>query len=232
MQMKTLSRLTFALALLAPGIALAQPAPTPTETPAPPAEAPAPPAEATAPVPPAPPPPAPVAYPPPPPAGATPSAAPGGQSLRHGMTFEANLGIGWIHGSSNGDSYTSDVTVGGLDLGVGGWANPRLAITARIAGATYSEDSGRLTSGALLGAAQYWIDDHFWIGGGLGLGIGVATRNNSSESHRGLGLDARAGYTFSTGTENTLNASIEITPTFIDDVSLTSIALLFGYQHL
>ncbi|MCE9578829.1 MAG: hypothetical protein K8W52_37235, partial [Deltaproteobacteria bacterium] len=141
-------------------------------------------------------------------------------------------GIGWIHASANGDSDTSPLSLGGLDLGVGGWASPQLAITGRIAGVTWSENGGRLTSGALLGAAQYWIDDHLWIGGGLGIGVGVVSGTNTSESHTGFGLEARAGYTFSATTENTFNASIEIMPTFVDDVTLTSIALLFGYQHL
>ena len=87
------------------------------------------------------------------------------------MTFEANLGIGWIHGSTDTASDTSDLSLGGLDLGLGGWVSPQLAITGRIAGVTDSVSGGRITSGVLVGAVQYWPTPNVWVGGGLGVGV-------------------------------------------------------------
>ncbi len=231
------ARLLVALALLVPGAALAQPADAPPAAPTdappaapPPAETPPPAAPVAPPAAPAPPP----AYPPPvaAPAPAGYYAAPAPRQLRQGMTFEANLGIGWIHGSDGSDSETTEISLGGLDLGVGGWLNPTTALTARIAGVTSSFDGVRVTSGALLAAGQFWIDDHLWVGGGLGIGVLSVTDRFASDSETGVGLEARAGYTFASGSENTFNASIEVIPTFLDSMRATSIAFLFGYQHL
>src|SRR5688500_517389 len=113
-------RLILIASLLVPSVAAAQGAPPP------------PPPDPNAPVQPQPP-------PPPPPQGGysqQPQYAPqpmyqqppSQASLRNGMTFEANLGIGWIQASDGGSSDTSDVGVAGLSLGVGGWASPQLAI--------------------------------------------------------------------------------------------------------
>jgi hypothetical protein len=87
------------------------------------------------------PPPAPASemQPPPPPPGPPASqpvyrqpppiyTAPPPPLLRQGMTFEANLGFGFIHASSGGVSDNSDASLGGLDLGIGGWLGPRSAL--------------------------------------------------------------------------------------------------------
>lgn len=230
------------LSLLVPVSVLAQPAPPPPP-PAPP------PPTAGEPAPPPPPPTAPTPTTAPPPAGYQTNyyppppqqqpvyTAPSAESLRNGMTFEANIGFGWIHAANDNDSDTSDLGLGGLDIGVGGWINPHLAAGARIAGVTYSDNGARLTSGVLVGALQYWVDDHIWFGGGLGLGVLALSGDNiDGDSVTGLGMDLRAGYTFSTTSENTFNVSVELTPTFLSENNVsaryTSIAFLLGYQHL
>jgi hypothetical protein len=156
--------------------------------------------------------------PPPPPA-----------SLHTGMTFEANLGLGWIRVSENGQSDTSDLGVGGLNLGVGGWVSPKLAITL-------SKNDVRLTQLFLGPSAQFWIDDHFWLGGGLGLGAAVLSDSNNSDSITGIALDLRIGYSFVTSSENTFNASFELTPSHLsendDSADFSGIAVMLGYQHL
>jgi hypothetical protein len=153
------------------------------------------------------------------------------------MTFEANIGLGWIRASNGNQSDTSDLGLGGLDIGVGGWANPNLAITGRIAGVTLSENGARLTSGVLAVSLQYWVNDNFWLGGGAGLGVLAFTDSDGDgDSVTGLGLDMRIGYSFATTTENTFNVSFELTPTFPSEngesATFTGIALLLGYQHL
>jgi hypothetical protein len=159
------------------------------------------------------------------------------QSLRNGMTFEANLGLGWIRASANDDSDTSDLGLGGLSLGLGGWVSPKVAITARIAGVTYSDDGGRVTDAFFGPSLQYWVDDHFWFGGGVGLGVlAVSVDNVGDDSTTGIGFDLRAGYTFTAGSENTFNASFELNPGHFSEngssATFTGIGILLGYQHL
>jgi hypothetical protein len=174
---------------------------------------------------------------------APPPPPPPPRSLHNGLTFEANVGFGWINASNDSSSDTSDLSLGGLDIGVGGWVNPHLAIGARVAGVTNSQNDVRITNAVLVGGLQYWVDNHVWFGGGIGLGVlAVSVDNGSlngggnSDSTGGFGMDLRAGYTFTEGSENTLNVSFELTPTFLSEnntsARFTGIAVLLGYQHL
>jgi hypothetical protein len=165
------------------------------------------------------------------------------ESLRNGVTFEANLGIGWLRLSGDGESDTSDLG-GAFCIGVGGWVSPKLAITGRLATVTAFDSAGgydfTYTNAMIGGALQYWIDDHIWLGGGLGLGryrVSVSADGDSaSDSIDGFALDLRAGYTFSQGTDSTWNASVELTPASYSengqDATITGIAFMVGYQHL
>lgn len=184
--------------------------------------------------------------PPPPPPGYAPTyAAPADPvMLRNGLTFEANLGIGWVWATSDGDESDKELALGGLNLGVGGWINPNLAVTIRAAGVTYSDSEGdtdfRFTTGFFGPSAQYWTGPNFWLGGGLGLGFVQATIDgpggSDSDSETGVALDLRAGYTFSNTSENTWNVSFELTPSFLElggqDITFWGMGILLGYQHL
>jgi hypothetical protein len=169
----------------------------------------------------------PYAPPPPPP-----------RSLRTGLTFEANLGVGWLMVSDGDQSDTSDVGMGGLCLGIGGWMNERLAITARLAGVTLQRDSVSLSHIFLGPSAQFWLSEQFWVGGGIGLSIASARASSGyqSDSISGLGLDLRAGVTLNPGSKHTFNASLELNPGFYNErgqsVMVTGVAILLGYQLL
>src|SRR5690349_15771491 len=111
-------------------------------------------------------------YPPPPPQpGYGPQPVytpPPANSLHNGMTVELNLGVGWAQTSDeNGDNaVTSDAVLGGLDIGVGGWLNSRMAITGRLAGVSDSQN-GFTAAAIFLGPSlQYWVNDNLWVGGG------------------------------------------------------------------
>ncbi|MCE9578828.1 MAG: hypothetical protein K8W52_37230 [Deltaproteobacteria bacterium] len=155
----------------------------------------------------------------------------GADDLRRGLTFEANLGVGWIHAGNGSASLVSGLSLGGIDLGVGAWLNTTTALTARVAGVTTTVDGGTATGGVIGGSVQHWLDDHLWVSGGVGLGV-YLERGPGAVTATGTGLDARIGYTLSTATEHTFNASLEVTPAFVPYMRVTSIALLFGYQHL
>lgn len=176
--------------------------------------------------------------PPPPPPGYGPPQPGYGQPVnnKNGLTFEANLGIGFIWAEADGQESDKEVALGGLNIGLGGWLSQQLAISFRIAGVTYSEDVGdqtaRLSTGFVGPSAQYWVNENVWVGGGVGLGFVALSFDGETESETGIGLDLRAGYTFSTASENTWNVSFELTPSSIEDTNFYGFGILFGYQHL
>ncbi len=254
-------RLLVLVSLLVPMIAVAQPAPPPPPPAPPPPSAPAPdqppaPTGPPAPAPvyqPAPPPPAPYGAPapyggPPAPYGQPAYGAPYGYgppppppNRKNGMTFEASIGLGILR-VSNEFADNSEVGLAGINLGIGGWLGPNIALSLRAVAVSYRTDdefaignyygSARHTAGFLGPSLQYWVNDNAWVGGGIGLGIATSSYAGDSESETGLGADLRAGYTFSTTSENTFNVSFEVTPASINDVTVTGISFLFGYQHL
>jgi hypothetical protein len=236
--MRTL--LVGALALLVPTLALAQPGPDGGGAPA------APPPDGS--YPPAPPPPPPAAAPvvmqPPAPVvqPAPVAVAPVGYELHKGVTFEANLGIGFARVSSGGQSDDSDGALAGANLGIGGWINPRTAVTFRIAGVQVKEegfsDDGTLIHAFAGPSVQYWPDPHFWLGGGAGFSVFrlVGTDCEGDQCGvNGFGLDFRAGYSFG-NTQNQFNVSVEVNPGFYsqngENATVTGVAFLLGYQYL
>jgi len=222
-------RFLAAIVVLLPSIALAQPYGDPGQPPPPP-----------------PPPPSGGYQPPPPPQpgyGPQPvyTQPPSSASFRRGITGELNLGVGFIWARNEGQDSDTEVALAGLSFGLGGWLNDRMALTVRGAGATYSPADGvRFTTAFFGPTLQYWTDDHFWLGGGVGLGIAAISIDGADvqpDPETGFGLDLRAGYTFTTGSDNTFNVSVEYNPTFFDvegagSVQINSFGLLFGYQHL
>ncbi len=177
--------------------------------------------------------------------------------LHNGLVFEANIGVGFARASGDGTSSNSNAALAGLDVGLGGWLTPRLALTARISGVDIANSGDDTNAGTVVAAffgpsLQYWIDPHFWIGGGLGLATFRAISGCDSSGTtdqcgvNGFGLDLRAGYSFGTS-QHSFNISAEITPGFYslttDDgtgtgtttsqsISVTGVAFLVGYQYL
>jgi hypothetical protein len=197
---------------------------------------------------PAPPPPGPGYAPPPAYAVQTPFM------YHQGVTVELNLGVGfmWSRDNSTGMESQTYTSLGGLDIGIGGWVSPQIAVSGRIAGVTYSEDIGNGNTLSLTGAffgpsVQYWVDDHLWFGGGIGLAVARvlsssdSTIDTSSASQTGFGIDLRAGYTFTSSSKNSFNISVELTPGIFSTTdamgnsstgTLNGFAILAGYQYL
>ena len=87
---------------------------------------------------------------------------------------------------------------------------------------------------------QYWLTSHLWIGGGIGFATyryihGGCNTTVSSCSTNGFGGDLRAGFTFGSG-PHTFNLSVEANPSYFSNTdgtgTATSLALLAGYQFL
>lgn len=146
-------------------------------------------------------------------------------SYRKSVTLEAALGLGVV--ASTGDAADTGFGLSGVDLGIGGFLNPQLAITGRFTGVLTRGDN---SVAAMLfgGSAQYWLDDKLWVGGGAGLAVVTA----SGISRNGFGFDGRAGYTFRQTGPHAFHASVEVTPMIVSGTFLAGIAVLVGYQYL
>jgi len=202
--------------------------------------------------------------PPPPPGGGAPAyGAPayGAQQdpwfFHQGMTFEANLGVGYVHlgESYMGQSVTTDTdaALAGADVGIGGWLNPQLAVTLRITGVqvkytqmgmTYPTD-GNLVHAMIGPNVQYWVSPNIWLGGGVGGSTFRLVGSNSCTGDQcgtnGFGFNLRAGYSFGSGGPHVFNISVESNTGFYSqsdgmggsiDVTATGLAVLAGYQYL
>lgn len=161
------------------------------------------------------------------------ASAQSAERTREGITIEANVGLGWIRSSpTHAPSYTSGVSFG-LDLGLGAWLTPQLALTGRFAGLTSLEDGERFGAYILGPSVQYWFEPRWFLGAGAGLGL---LGSSTSDNELGFAFDLRMGYAFSTTDERTLTGSVEITPARFtaagDSATLTAVALLFGFQYL
>jgi hypothetical protein len=98
---------------------------------------------------------------------------------------------------------------------------------------TTFEEGERLGAYFLGPSVQLWLGDRWWLGGGAGLGwLGSST----ADDEIGFAFDARIGYVISAADTRVLHASLEITPARFsaagDAATLTSIAMLFGFQWL
>ena len=144
----------------------------------------------------------------------------------------------------------------GVAGGIGGFINPQIAISLRLASVNYSTDAfdglgGTYTRSALFigPAIQYWVNPNFWLGGGIGYSIDHLSYQNdfgdvgdSVNDPTGIGLSLRAGYTFWSQLRNSVYVQAEYTPGFYGEVNqggagnqsvqLNGFAVSIGYQYL
>ncbi|MCE9577244.1 MAG: hypothetical protein K8W52_29115 [Deltaproteobacteria bacterium] len=115
-----------------------------------------------------------------------------------GTVLEADIGLGVVAVSAGVGVARPAVNVG---LGAGWWAGDNTAITLRVTDASFGPALNLLFVGPSI---QRWIDERWWLGGGIGatvvLGDGVF--------QAGFGVDLRVGRALS----DTVNVSLEITP--------------------
>lgn len=190
-----------------------------------------------------------------PPDGAGPgfAAATDPWAFHHGITFEANLGVGFAHESVASLTNDSDGALA-ADLGLGGWINPQLALGVRIAGVQLKDTLGSdvtisgFTVHAFVGPnVQYWPTPNIWVGGGAGLsterwldsapsgstqtGIYLYCTGDNCRRY-GFGFNLRAGYSFGSGGPDAFNVSVETNTGFFSETTVTGISILAGYQYL
>ncbi len=153
---------------------------------------------------------------------------------RHGLTFEANLGLGWLNVDPNGGGGDTELAPLGVGFGVGVWASPNVAATLRVAGVTYFEEGGQIVSSFVGPSLQAWFHDSAWLGVGIGMGAAKVFLDDfpDSDIELGLAFDVRLGVTPLVFGDSSLNVSVEATPVLLDGGSFTGASILVGYQYL
>jgi hypothetical protein len=151
--------------------------------------------------------------------------------VKQGLTVEANIGFGAMIARSGGES-SSEGALGGVNLGIGSFVTPEMAVSLRIAGGTYFTDGAQLTQAMLGPHIQRWITPHAWVGAGLGLGVLRISGTDFDGNDKGFGFGARAGYTFNPNRPHSFNVSAELTSSFHDELNLSVLSFLVGYQKL
>lgn len=124
--------------------------------------------------------------------------------------------------------------LGGLNVGVGGFINPNMALMFRIAGTNVHYDFGGLgnynqVSGVTGGVLQIWLSNrvNVEVGGGLGFWSG-----GDDTSDTGGGLILGAGFTVFNRGKHNLQIGVQYAPAFTDPGSVQNISFTFGYQFL
>ena len=145
---------------------------------------------------------------------------------RGGFTLLVNLGVGIQQ-----DTAIEETAVGtaGLNLGVGGFIKPNLAILGRFSGTNAKYDTAfgefRQVSGVVGPTLQYWASDKVYLEGGAGLGVWSA----EDESDSGFGLILGAGFTVWNRGKHNLQVGVEYAPAFTDN-AVHNFGITFGYQ--
>jgi opacity protein-like surface antigen len=178
-------------------------------------------------------------------------------AFHNGLTFEGNIGLGgmWSRDTTGNTSDTQPSL--GLDLGIGGFLTPQVALSLRMASVNYSQDIndafgpiGTDTISAIFvgPSLQYWATPQFFLGGGIGYAIAHESVTfddgstiDSTNDPTGIALDLRAGFEIWRQFRNSLNISVEYTPGFFkqdrgngvsDSIQLNGFQVAFGYQFL
>jgi hypothetical protein len=178
---------------------------------------------------------------PPPPSGSGPGGDVATGPQRAGFVIELDGGVGYTY-LTDKDGVRVDLALGGvgangIDLGIGVFATPDLALLVRMTAETFFQSlqtTNHIAAHSMFGpAVEWWIDDTVFVGAGLGLGIegGQDQDGNKAESAVGYGFTARGGFAFSQNEESAWRVSVEGDAGFlIGGRRAYTAALLIGWQ--
>lgn len=146
---------------------------------------------------------------------------------RDGFTMLLSLGAGL---QDDGALPESGTGFGGLNLGIGGFLNERVALWFRVSGTTVTYDTpfGDLTQTSGFGgpALQYWVSERFAVEGGLGFGFWSAEDADDT----GMGLMLGGDFVVWTNGPHSLHLGVEYAPAFTDPDTVHNYGLVFGWQ--
>jgi hypothetical protein len=144
-----------------------------------------------------------------------------------GFTSEVSIGLAWTSPGLSGDPNSSLVHgVAGLNVGLGGFLTPNVAMTVRVSGVTWL-DSALVYFGVIGPNVQAWFGRGF-VGGGIGVGFFAGCGSGSCDSTTTTGFDLRAGYRF--GENGTVSVETQSIHGFFSQDSLQTVSFLIGYQ--
>ena len=150
------------------------------------------------------------------------------RSGRGGFTLLLNMGFGIQNDLGIEESARG---LAGLNLGVGGFVNEKIAVMFRISGTNVSYDFGLFgeldqISGVAGPSLQYWATDRLTLEAGGGFGFW----QTPGDEERGFGLILGAGAVLLSQGKHNLQVGVEYAPAFTDGGSVHNLGITFGYQ--
>jgi hypothetical protein len=152
---------------------------------------------------------------------------------RSGFTLLLTMGLGL---QSNEFLDESTEGLGGLNLGIGGFISPDLAVMFRFSGTNVSfDDIGffnvdtDVVSGVGGPSVQYWVNNYVNLEAGAGFGI---ANSDPGTDESGFGLIFGAGFSFFHRGKNSLQVGVEYAPVFLDGGNVHNVSIAFGWQLL
>lgn len=164
----------------------------------------------------------------PPPYAAPAQAGP----VRSGFTASLTFGLGTTRIDPEVGEGDTKAGVGGINLDLGTYLNPELALFFRSTGTSYTQEilgSTETFTNSFYGLAlQYWTHETVSLSGGIGLAVASVSflSDLDIEPEKGIAINARVNYRISGGWQ----LAAELTPSVYDGFNLYSSALLGGYQ--
>jgi|SRR6516165_9466675 hypothetical protein len=120
--------------------------------------------------------------------------------VRRGFTLGLSIGAGATFLSpKSGVNSKNDGGLGGINLSIGGFLNPDLALLLKVTGVNYGAFDSELSTGiaAVVGpAVEYWLSDHFNLVGGAGLGVLTMEPKLSATTLTEYGFGGMAGINY------------------------------------
>ena len=148
---------------------------------------------------------------------------------RDGFTFLVDAGFGLQH-----DRYYSDTSIGigGVNVGVGTFIQPDLAVLVRYVGTTVHYDAlidgYRQFSGTVGASLQRWVSDRLNVEAGIGIGFWWDRVNFSSPA---LGASVGVGYTVLKRGRHNVQVGVQDAPAFTQPGAIHNVSVTLGYQR-
>jgi len=161
--------------------------------------------------------------------------------------MELSLGVAFQTINPEGDEYESDTSVGlsGLNLALGGFINPTIAIFFKFAGTVaFDEPEPGIDVTTISGVAgpivQFWPVDFVKLWAGIGFGF-VSVEASASygglvitaqDDDSGWGLMAGAAWVFWQNKRHALSIGLDWAPAFFEDGMIHNTGIVFAWQLL
>ena len=138
------------------------------------------------------------------------------------------LGITKISSDVGGDK--TETGLAGLNVDLGTYLNPDLAVFVSIGGTNLTIDTGigdlDLINGYFGLVGQYWVNEKITVGGGAGIAFFGPTDSDQGDMETGLALIGRATYRIAGGWQG----MFVLAPNLLEDGTVTSTSFLAAYQ--